>query len=252
MRAELFKFTFGTTEYNYTNIGDSVSYNGDTYTPAAIGHGKRDSRTDANKTVLEVSLDIFDPLSAAIMQSTGDIILTLTMFVHTDTYTEIVWKGKLTNRQPRKTELLLSIESLFTSLKRPGLSAKYQRNCRHALYEDGCYVNKNSFLLNDNVSAISDSVVTVPIAATKTNGYYIGGMIKDATTGIYRLIIQHVGADLTLVRNFESLSVGSSVDIFPGCPHTIDACLNTFNNIQNYGGFPWLPTKNPFGGSSIV
>jgi hypothetical protein len=48
-------------------------------------------------------------------------------------------------------------------------------------------------------------------------------------------------------------SYGSqTVNLYPGCNKSMDHCINRFDNILNYGGFPWIPGKNPFGGTSIV
>ena len=30
-----------------------------------------------------------------------------------------------------------------------------------------------------------------------------------------------------------------------GCSKTVSDCKNKFNNISNYGGFPYIPAKNP-------
>jgi len=42
------------------------------------------------------------------------------------------------------------------------------------------------------------------------------------------------------------------VKIYPGCDRVRATCESKFDNLDNFGGFPWIPTKNPFGGSSIV
>ncbi|MCP3868314.1 MAG: hypothetical protein GY703_09520, partial [Gammaproteobacteria bacterium] len=44
---------------------------------------------------------------------------------------------------------------------------------------------------------------------------------------------------------------GLAITLYPGCAHNPTACA-AFGNLDNYGGFWWIPGKNPMGGSSIV
>jgi hypothetical protein len=37
-----------------------------------------------------------------------------------------------------------------------------------------------------------------------------------------------------------------------GCDRTFATCQSKFGNSLNFGGFPWIPVKNPFAGDSIV
>jgi hypothetical protein len=50
---------------------------------------------------------------------------------------------------------------------------------------------------------------------------------------------------------FDGIAVGQAVTLYPGCDHTTTTCDGKFSNLNNYGGFPHIPTKNPFGGSPI-
>lgn len=49
------------------------------------------------------------------------------------------------------------------------------------------------------------------------------------------------------VRNL----LAGAVYVYPGCNRTIFDCNSTFNNIANYGGFPWIPVVNPFNPVSL-
>lgn len=41
---------------------------------------------------------------------------------------------------------------------------------------------------------------------------------------------------------------GMIITVYPGCQRTIAAC-ETFSNLDNYGGFPFMPGKSPFDGT---
>jgi hypothetical protein len=42
------------------------------------------------------------------------------------------------------------------------------------------------------------------------------------------------------------------VTLYPGCDHTLGAAgCAKFANTDNFGGTPFIPNKNPFGGTAI-
>jgi hypothetical protein len=53
-------------------------------------------------------------------------------------------------------------------------------------------------------------------------------------------------ANLTLQAAISGMQIGDAVTITAGCRHDIQTCRNVFDNVPNYGGFPQLPTVNPF------
>lgn len=70
-----------------------------------------------------------------------------------------------------------------------------------------------------------------------------------------RLILSQSGDDLQLLLPFPDSILGSTVVILAGCDHTVTTCDSKFNtpsdpqsNVVNFGGFPFVPTKNPFEG----
>jgi uncharacterized phage protein (TIGR02218 family) len=154
----------------------------------------------------------------------------------------------------------IECENIFTSLRRPGVRARYQKKCRHALYQRGCNLNDYDFAVVATATAVDGSVITVPDLAdsnfdsnTQGDGYFTGGMIETAT-GFMRYIIDHTGDQLTLITPLSELtedvndsSGDAVVTLYPGCDHTRGTCKDKFNNLVNYGGFPWIPGKNPFG-----
>ena len=57
---------------------------------------------------------------------------------------------------------------------------------------------------------------------------------------------------ITLHNIPEGLAVGVAFEAFAGCDRTFATCQSKFGNSLNFGGFPWIPAKNPFAGDSIV
>jgi len=266
MRLELYRWVRGSSVWTFTSADTAVDYNLETYLPIVIGHGERSSRTEISKENLQINMDIDNDFARELLSYFGDEILVLTLFIQTSSGTDVGWKGRYVSQKPAGSKLNIVVESIFTALRRPGLRARYQKTCRHALYDDQCTIDEESFAVESVLESISGITIIVPEAALQSDGFYLGGMIRALTDNSLRWIVNHVGETLTLVRPFEALeeaiagyginyggSYGAAfVKIYPGCDHIRTTCVNDFNNVLNFGGFPWIPSKNPMGGSSIV
>lgn len=254
--------------WNFTNAPFEVTYAGETYIPAAIRHGEVEGKEDISRANLDVTFDINNAAARRWMKDSVEALVGLTVWqMDEDDDTYVIWKGRLTGAKPSGAEIKLSFDSIYTSLARPGLGARYQRMCRHALYGRGCKVARSAHAVNGVPTSVVGSVVTIPEAAGYPDGFFTTGMI-ETPDGALRFIISHVGATLTLMRPMESLGLlfanqgyglsygqvygGLQVKIYPGCDRSRGTCHGRFNNLENYGGFDWIPLRNPFDGSSIV
>jgi hypothetical protein len=107
--------------------------------------------------------------------------------------------------------------------------------------------------------------VLVPEAAIRPDGWYRGGVLDHG--GRLGFIVGHAGASLQLARPMPELAAVVAapaldpvtgdplpvmVDLAPGCDLRAETCHARFGNLLNFGGFPEIPGRNPFGGSSIV
>ena len=252
---ELYKFTYGAVIVGYTSSDTAVTYSAVTYEPVSIGRGKVESKNELSKAALEVSLPINNLNALMWMNASFDISLSLTLFVQTDAGTNVYWKGRLASAKPTVDDITLVFESIFTSMRRPGLRARYQRNCRHALYGRGCLLNKDDFDVAGSVTVVNGNVLTIAAAGALVSGILVGGMVKSSNN-IYRFITDHSGSLVTITRYIPIItnSIGAgpvAVTLYPGCDRSLTRCIQ-LGNLPNYGGFPFIPIKNPFDGSSIV
>lgn len=259
MRAvDLYLIVSAGVTYRLTSAAKSQTHSGQTYTPVAIGRGGTQVRSELSKANLEVRIALGHPLADALLSSWSETVTTLTLFRKRTTATETAWKGRLTAALPADDHVKMTFESIYTSLRRYGLRARFQKSCRHVLYGRGCTLNAADFAVAATLDAISGLVLTVPEAAGQPNGWYAGGMVA-APDGTLSYVSEHVGSSLrlnrvpsTLAAAFAVTGPGLAVTIYPGCAHNYQTCANKFANDDNYGGFDYIPTKNPMGGSSIV
>lgn len=256
---ELFRFVEGDFITTQTSGDSLITFNAEDYEPHPIGRSQAESKNELSRASIDINMDLANPLAQRHLASSIDSVVTLTIFQQTELGTDTFWKGRLSLVKATNKGITMTFESIFTSLRRPGLRARYQKSCRHALYAKGCNVDPELHAVVGTISAITGTTVTVPGLDAYPDGRFRGGMIR-APDGVVRFIVNHVGNVVTLSRAFQTLidlfainGPGEvEVKVYPGCRHNMDDCAGIFDNLPQYGGFPWIPNKNPMGGSSIV
>lgn len=248
-----FLFVQGDTEYRFTTLPYFVSDSNETWTPAPISMSGVTQTNEIAKDPLKLSMPRDNPLALTFLGTAPDAITTVTVYRGQVGSTEFnaYWKGRVAGSVIGGDTVTLDCENIFTSMRRTGLRAKYQKNCRHALYSTGCTLDIDDHAYAATAVAASGYSVTIEPDSSFDSGFFTGGIIKTDTE--MRYISLHSGNTLTLLQPSRELiedmngSSGMvSVTLYPGCNHTMTHCKDKFNNLDNYGGYPWIPTKNPF------
>lgn len=253
--SSVWTFTSGNESVEYGEISPGVPA---IYQPASISRGEVQTRNELAKSNVDVRISLNNPVAIRWMQDNGERLVSLTVFERQrGGEFHVVWKGRLASVQPGMSDVTLKMESIFTSLRRPGLRARYQRTCRHALYGRGCTLDAADFATVATVTAVSDRTFTVTEAATEVDGYFVGGMF-GAPDGTLSYVVGHTGDQITVQRMSYALAEAIAGGfpftgaLYPGCDHSRATCNSKFNNGLNYGGFDFIPERNPLDGSSII
>lgn len=253
MSAELFEIVEGGLTTRYTSGNAAVVKDGETFLPRTIGRGSMVSSSEMSKASLEVSLLISDPLAEKWLANVLDRNIYLTLYKTQDngvTFT-VEWKGRMSGMLTSGQYLKLAFDSNFAKLKRAGLRKRFQRSCPYALYGVGCGLNPTDFRVAGVITIKVDLTLTIPEAGAFDDHYFSGGMIEDSG-GRLRAITSHVGTSITISRTLNGLEDSNSVYLFPGCDRSLTTCHVKFSNSRKFGGCPYIPTKNPFSGISVV
>lgn len=173
----------------------------------------------------------------------------------------INWSGRVIGFRVQGAESQYTCEPISTSLRRAGLRRNYQYGCPHVLYGPQCRASKAAATLPQIVLTVSRAVITVSptwVPDARKPKYQNG--LAEWTTADGRTerrgILRVVGGTITLDGRAAGLTPGMSVKLILGCDHQTGLpgqtgdCLPLHNNIQNYGGQPWIPLKNPIGYSN--
>lgn len=260
---DLYRLVMGDRVWTLTSADENQEYDAgsglELYVATAMGRGEVMQKNEISKADLDISLPLDHDLAVELLASFSEQILSVTVFTDFDGVVQVTWKGRLSAVVPGNAEVTLRCESIFTSLRRPGLRARFQKSCRHALYHArGCTLDPEDFDQPATLDDIDGRVLTIPEADLLADGWLTGGMVRAPDEGLL-FITNHVGAEVTvqrvsysLAQAFAASGPGLSITIYPGCDHTRATCESKFNNLLNYGGFDWIPSKNPMGGNSIV
>jgi uncharacterized phage protein (TIGR02218 family) len=245
---EIYKMVEGSNVWNFTSGNAPDTFNGDTYTPTDVGRSQVEIKNELAKANIELSFGLDNTIARRYINSIIDNVVTLTVWSKQDATYNVVWKGRLSGVKPQEKVIKLIFESIFTSLRRPGLRLRYQRTCPHTLYGRGCNLNKDDFGVAGTAASVSGNNVTVSTASAQI---YVGGMLK-APDGTLRFIVAQSGTTLQLIRPIPGLVNGNAVVVYPGCDRSRDVCNSRFNNLPNNGSFPFIPQRNPFTGNSFT
>ena len=246
---DLFYFVFSnanatTTAYAYTDADRDIDSNGIIYQRAVIKRDKFEKTDNAKKTRLQIKasqdLEVAQLFTNA--SPSGRMGVIIRQLEDNDGGVATLFRGTLVSVKFKKREATLICESGQIELLRQGLQRKYGASCPWVLYGPECGVDR---------SANSQAVTLIPGADVRTYSinysgtdanYFAGGILDVG--GTRYLILSHNGTEIVLDQTPpEVITEGVA---FAGCLKSANVCNNKFNNLENFGGFPFVPDKSPF------
>jgi uncharacterized phage protein (TIGR02218 family) len=269
----LYQFVEGDQVWRFTSRASTWTSLGSagteiTWAPAAVAHGDVVQTSEIERGTLELTWPLSDPFARRFLAAMGVVPVTLTIFRgHEQLPGETVahWKGRVVGAEVEGAQIVMQAETLFSTLRRAGVRAKYQRLCRHALYGRGCGIDISTHWQAGTVAALGGVTLTIPEAAAQPDGWFRGGVLRFGPE--LGFITGHEGALITLSRPMPALALAFQnpgndpvtgdplplmVDLAPGCDLRASTCAGKFGNLLNFGGFPEIPGRNPLGGGSIL
>lgn len=184
-----------------------------------------------------------------------------------DVYTEFAGRSIAVGFEDRI--LNLNCVSLMGERKREIPIYPYQKTCPHQLYHTssggfGCTVNRDAtdggdylFRVDTTIAAIDRSVRGVTIATdfmddgstaieqeTFQGGIYVDGSGNEIGITAVR---QVAGPAWQLLLEWlpRGTAASDSITIYRGCNRTAGVCESVFDNLDQFGGHPYIPTVNP-------
>lgn len=272
MIKELYKFVYRDVKYTVTSSDSPQSFEGDLYECVAITRGQILTKNEMNKENIDITFGPENPFANEVASSLLEDAISLTIFkLDTEnSRVNVVMKGRVASVKRDSSSITLNFETFYTSLRRLGLRRKYQRNCPLILYQETtCRLRKQDWQKYAWVENMPNKKQAELYMPEEVAGDHLVGGIVETVGYSARFVTSQLGNTVTFIRidemlwgEFVNTGWGEcwgdgawhwvKVKIAPGCNRSMGDCGGKFNNLLNYGGFPYIPFKNPYGGTSIV
>ncbi|WP_019562272.1 DUF2163 domain-containing protein [Caldimonas manganoxidans] len=248
---ELYAFDSNSAQFHLTPHEFDVDLDGTVYVSTPIERNALALGAEAAKSALELKLppncDLVRHLLAASL--TGEATSITLRIARRGTWGDYWWvagtrwMGRVLGVEVADDGARVRCESAQVSLKRIGLRRLYSRKCSHVLYSAACGATPitASAIVSNSTGRSVDLDGGVP---SSVSGGLAGGWLQT-TEGARHMIVSEMGSGVELLYPV-AIEAGTEVLLTVGCDHSTATCQARFNNLENYGGFPAIPSKNPF------
>lgn len=248
---ELYLFsTAGGETWAYTNGTKQQTRGSQVYAPAPISRNAVDTNPGEAPKMLEITLPENNALIAQFIPYLPVTPISVTVYRRhfTDPSNEyaVVFTGAAASVRFDNGAAVLACRPVAASIQRKAPWQTYQSSCNWALYSLGCGLNRDDYKTTGVVTAITNFDLLITAAGALPDGWFTTGFVRRDSTGEVRWITAHVGAVITLQKDFQGLEGGEAVSVFAGCDRLETTCASKFNNKLRFLGWPDIPTKNPF------
>lgn len=253
----LYQFNIGSHWWAYANSPVQVVLGNEVYAPLAI----KDEGITVGDTTQNEEFTIKLPVDNEVFKLFLTTPPSLPCYVvhrrkHVGSQSSpVLWVGTVKSaRQSGEAEGTLVCTPITASFERAGLRLAWSRQCPHALYDRNCKVSKSAYAHWIPIEELQSTYIRSATLATVPNGYFAGGFIEwELLPGVTerRGIEGHSNDVIRLLGYTYGLQGVSHVTAYPGCGRDLNTCRDKFNNLPNYGGFPYLPGQSPFDGTRV-
>ncbi|WP_026330363.1 phage BR0599 family protein [Caldimonas manganoxidans] len=248
LEVELYVFEGASFSVRLTPHEFDVDIDGQRYERCPIERSTLALGAEAAKSALELRLPPDHALVRHLLQAaiTGEAtaVRLIVARIHTSGIAQAVrWMGRVLGVEVSSDAARIRCESAQVSLKRIGLRRLYSRACSHVLYSAAC-----------GASPITASAV---VGWTDGSLIFIEGGVPPSVLGMLaggwmqmpdgaRHMIVRDDPDAVELLYPVAIASGTEIVLVAGCDHSTTTCQARFDNLANYGGFPAIPSKNPF------
>ncbi|WP_027533808.1 phage BR0599 family protein [Bradyrhizobium sp. WSM3983] len=256
----LYKFIFGDApedKLGYTDAETVRVFDSLSYKPVAVSRDNINSNGTLDKATLTLRMQGDIEMADLFRVYPPSYVIGLVIYQgHADDPSNeflAIWSGRVLNCATADSQVTFTAEPTTTAMKRTVLRRNYQRGCGHALYGSQCKAPK--VLIDKTVTAIYTRNTITVTPWTENVQEFIGGTVEwTSTKGRREIVTIRAGDNSGNIQLFgtpSELTVGDVIRFARGCDHTMGALgCNLHANINNFGGQPWIPFKNPVGFNS--
>lgn len=252
---ELFEFVFGLApedRFTYTDSDKDEFFGGSLYKKIPIKRAAIATNGTLDKSNLDVTVSQASEIADVFRISPPSYVISLTIrqghVDNPDNEFPVVWTGRALSCSRKDAQVVISCEPIGTGLDRPGLRRNYQRGCPFFLYGEQCRAAKTAF--NYSVAAVHVFNLITVAGFNRDPREFVDGIIEwtsaEGRKEIFPIANIDASGNVQLNGSPRVLNVGDTVTMYRGCDRTMGTFgCQMHNNINNFGGQPWIPFKNP-------
>lgn len=255
---ELYRIIQGNTDRaTITSSSDDVVFNGVTYVATAVKRSKILSRPNLLQNNVTIQLSVHDQLGLRLLMPVNkNLSNRLIIYRGADVGSLVqIWGGSLIQQGCSGESVNFVYGGGGVSIRQLGDRRPFQRRCPFVLYDTlTCRATPQTSSARVTAVNTTNDIFLVSGLDSFDVGYFTGGVlcpnsVYSADNVGNRFISSHnktaTGSQLRVSVPY-SLNVGDEISVLAGCDRTWQTCYGKFNNIVNFGGFPFLPLEDPF------
>lgn len=160
--------------------------------------------------------------------------------------TILLEKGFTGELRPSRSTIDLEIKPALAVLQLPMPRRQFQPGCLHVLYDPGCALLAASFTVTNAAAAGSTAAVIHSTLAQADHYFELGAITftSGVNAGLTRRVYGYLNASgaVSVQPPFPAAPAnGDTFSIYPGCDKQLATCVNKFNNLAHFAGFPFVP-----------
>jgi len=251
---ELYTVTLGSTVWYYTSGALAVTIGGTTWEPlAGLSRTAQPQSQEDQDQQVEITLPASTPVVrffiASVPGQSVEIVVERIQILDVTEARMVMYSGLVQSVtfEDGGTKAVLSVVTSQSAFSKAVPRDVYSAVCNHVLFDDRCGLAEASWRVTAEVLSIVGNVIEIDGLSSEADGYYTAGFIElTGSAPDFRVILAHATDFVTVALPFGTSPLGELVRVYAGCAHDPTTCQAKFNNLINFGGFPFVPTKNPF------
>lgn len=244
--AELYDFIFPNFELNLTPYPIEIVYNSKSYMPCVMERDELKVEKDEERTII-ISFATKEDTSLEFLNfNIPKINVVIRRYFIEPQIAKILFvgEGEVVGVNERiLTFKVTDILSLNKGIVPPLIYSSY---CNNTLFDNRCQVQRSSHTYSTQVTTTANgSILAADIFGSVSEDYFTYGYV--AYKNNYRWITKHDKTNglVYLHVPFDVDINGKTVVVYAGCDKSPQCCRDRFNNLSNFLGFPYIPSKNP-------
>jgi len=151
------------------------------------------------------------------------------------------WTGEVRGGQ---TSFVAELRGMAQKLAQQ-IGENYSPLCRATFCDARCKLDLDDFKVSGTLTAVTDRRIFTDASRTEANDYFNFGLVTfltGANAGLSREVKTYFSDTIECELPFPfDVSVGDTYELWRGCDKRLATCRDTYNNVINFRGEPYVP-----------